>query len=318
MRIVFMGTPEFSVPALEQLIQSEHQVVAIYTQPDSPLGRGRASAPSPVKRAALKYGLEVHQPVRLRDPGEVERLVALKPNMIVVSAFGQLLPQSFLNIPPLGCLNIHPSLLPKYRGASPIAAAILAGDDKTGATIILMDAGLDTGPIVSQIMVDIEPQDTAESLSKKLARASARLLAETIPLWAEQLLTPHPQDERSASYTKPLTKENGIIDWHLGATEIWRRVRAFYPWPGCYSWWKGKLLKLLEAIPLSNKKEDLIPGLVIALPSDHPAVVGVETGEGILGLLRVQLEGKKALPAAEFLRGQSDFVGSILDGETRI
>ncbi len=315
MRVVFMGTPEFSVPALEQLVQSEYEAVAVYTQPDKPEGRGRVPAPSPVKRVALEHGLEVLQPATLRDPAEVERLAALKPDVIVVAAFGQILNQSVLDIPGFGCLNIHPSLLPTYRGASPIPAAIIAGDQDTGVTIMLMDAGMDTGPILSQIIVGIESEDTTASLTIRLAQAGARLLAETLPLWFDRCLTPQPQDGSRASYATPITKKDGAIDWRLSANDIWRRVRAFYPWPGCYTRWQGRLLGIHEAVPL-HKKGSMVPGRVIALASGQPAVVAVETGDGILGLLSVQLGGKRAMPAAEFLRGQSGFVGDILGSES--
>jgi len=311
MRIVFMGTPEFSVPPLEYLVRSEYHIVGVYTQPDRPTGRGRAMEQSPVKRVALVQGLEVFQPVKLRNPDEVRRLAALKPDLILVAAFGQILPQSVLDIPPFGCLNIHPSLLPKYRGATPIPSAILAGESETGVTIMLMDAGMDTGPVISQIIVGIEPQDTTESLTNRLAQAGVRLLGEALPLWFDRSLKTQPQDGSRATYTSPITKEDGVINWQMSAEEISRRVRAFYPWPGCYTWWQGKLLKILEAITL-HKDRDLVPGKVVALASDQPAVVGVGTGGGILGLLRVQLEGKRALTAAEFLLGQRAFVGSTL------
>ena len=311
MRVVFMGTPEFSVPALEQLVLSGYRVIAVYTQPDRPVGRGRTPAFSSVKSIALKHGLEVLQPVTLREAAEVEHLAALKPDVIIVAAFGQILPQSILDIPPFGCLNIHPSLLPKYRGATPIPSVILAGDEDTGVTIMLLDAGMDTGPTLSKFVVEIEPQDTTESLTPRLARAGARLMSETLPLWLDGSLTPMPQDEGSATYTVPIVKEDGDIDWHTGAEEIWRRVRAFYPWPGCYTWWRGRMLKIVGAIPL-HKAGDLEPGRVASLGAGQTAVVGVETGDGILGLLKVQLEGKRALPAEEFMRGQRDFVGDIL------
>ena len=311
MRIVFMGTPEFSVAPLEYLVRSEYQVVGVYTQPDRPTGRGRTLEQSPVKKVALAQGLEVFQPVRLRNPDEVQRLAALKPDLILVAAFGQILPQSALDIPPFGCLNIHPSLLPKHRGATPIPSAILAGESETGVTIMLMDAGMDTGPIISQIIVGIEPQDTTESLTNRLAQAGVRLLGEALPLWLDRSLKPQPQDGNRATYTSPITKEDGVINWQMSAEEISRRVRAFYPWPGCYTWWQGKLLKILEAVTL-HKDADLLPGKVVALALGQPAVVGVETGGGILGLLRVQLEGKRALTAAEFLSGQRTFVGSTL------
>ncbi len=315
MRIVFMGTPGFSVPALEYLVKSEYRVAGVYTQPDRPTGRGRTLEQSPVKKIALEYGLEVFQPVKLRNSEEVQRLAALKPDLILVAAFGQILPQSVLDIPPFGCLNIHPSLLPRYRGATPIPSALLDGDKETGVTIMLMDAGTDTGSIVSQIIVGIEPQDTTESLSNRLAQAGVRLLAETLTLWFDRSLKPQPQDGSKATYTTPITKEDGVINWQMSAEEISRRVRAFYPWPGCYTWWQGKLLKILEAVAL-HKDRDLSPGKVIALAPGQPAAVGVETGEGVLGLIRIQLEGKRALTAAEFLLGQRTFVGSTLGSKS--
>jgi len=315
MHIVFMGTPEFSVSPLEYLVGSEYQVVGVYTQPDRPTGRGRALEQSPVKKVALEHGLEVFQPPKLRNPEEVQRLAALKPDLILVAAFGQILPQSVLDIPPFGCLNIHPSLLPKYRGATPIPSAILGGDSETGVTIMLMDAGMDTGPIISQIIVGTEPQDTAGSLTTRLAQAGVRLLGEVLPLWFERSLKPQPQDVSKATYTSPIAKEDGIINWQTSAEEISRRVRAFHPWPGCNTWWQGKLLKILEAVAL-HKAGNLVPGKVIALASGQPAVVGVETGDGVLGLLRVQLEGKRALTAAEFLLGQRTFVGSTLGSKS--
>ncbi len=312
-RVVFMGTPEFSVPALEQLSRDEYEVVAVYTQPDKPEGRGRVLTPSPVKKAALRQRLEVLQPVSLRDHAEAERLAALRPDVVVVAAYGQILPQRILDIPAFGCLNIHPSLLPGYRGATPIPAAILAGDEDTGVTIMLMDAGMDTGPVISQFVVGIEPEDTTASLTVRLAQAGARLLEETLPLWLDRSLAPQPQDESKATYTTPVAKKDGAIDWRLSASEIWRRVRAFNPWPGCYTLWQGKLLRIHEAVPL-HKESDTVPGLVIALESGNPPMVGVETGDGILGLLTVQLEGKRAIPALEFLRGQRDFEGAVLGG----
>ena len=315
MRIVFMGTPEFSVPPLEYLIKSEYQVVGVYTQPDKPTGRGRTLEQLPVKRVALQHGLELFQPVKLRNPDEVARLAALKPDLILVAAFGQILPQSVLDIPKFGCLNIHPSLLPEYRGATPIPAAILVGDKETGVTIMLMDAGMDTGPIISQIIVGIESDDTTESLTTRLAQAGVRLLGEALPLWFEGSLKPQPQDGSKATYTKPVTKDDGTIDWQMSAVEISRRIRAFHPWPGCYTWWQGKLLKVLEAVAL-HKEGSLTPGKVVDLASGQPAVVGVETGDGILGLLRIQLEGKRALTASEFLLGQRAFVGSTLGSKS--
>jgi len=308
MRIVFMGTPAFAVPTLERLLQSEHEVVAVYTQPDMPSGRGRQLTPSPVKQVALEHGLTVLQPPRLRTPSQVEQLASLRPDVIVVAAFGQILPQKVLDIPPFGCLNVHPSLLPRHRGASPIASAILAGDEYTGVTIMLLDAGMDSGLILAQRRVAIEPEDTTGTLATKLAQVGAELLIETLDLWLNRQLVPQPQDETKATYSQPVAKEEGEIDWQLPGGEIWRRVRAFQPWPGCYTRWQGKILKILEARPAPGKGE---PGRVVSLEGKG-FVVGVYTGDGVLGLLRLQMEGKRAMTAAEFVRGQRGFIGAVL------
>ncbi|MFP3974600.1 MAG: methionyl-tRNA formyltransferase [Dehalococcoidia bacterium] len=309
MRIVFMGTPEFSVPALKKLIASEHDIIAVYTQMDKPAGRGKAPTPPPVKKVAEENGLTVFQPKSLRD--EAGRLRSLAPDIIVVAAFGQILPQSVLDIPGLGGLNIHPSLLPKYRGASPIASAILSGNEETGVTIMLMDTGMDTGPILAQRRIPIDSEDTAESLEGKLAEAGAELLMKALPEWAEGRITPQPQRDEEANYTSPLSKADGKMDWNLSAGELWRRVRALYPWPGCYTRWQGKMLKVLDAVPVPST-EGASPGVVVSLPDGAPAPVGVGTGEGILGLRRIQLEGKKAMSANDFLRGQRGFIGAKL------
>jgi methionyl-tRNA formyltransferase len=313
MRVVFMGTPEFAVPILASLIRSEHQVVAVYTQPDKPAGRGQRLVPSAVKRLALEYRLPILQPLSLRQPQEVEKLATLKPEIIVVAAFGQLLPQSILDIPPLGCINVHPSLLPQHRGPSPITAAILAGDEVTGVSIMLMDRGFDTGPILAQSQIAISPQDTAGSLRDKLAQLGAQLLMQTLPLWLGGCLAPQPQDEQRATYSRLITKEEGGMDWHLSAVQLERRVRAFQPWPGCYTRWHGKVLKIIEALPSPGEQQTDI-GRVLAMKPSCGACVGVQTGEGILGFLRVQLEGRRAMAIEEFLRGQRGFVGALLPG----
>jgi len=310
-----MGTPDFGVPALVGLVESGYEVVAVYTQPDRPSGRGRALLYSAVKTAAVEHGLDVLQPATLRSPDETERLAALKPDLVVVAAYGLILPRSILDVPGHGCINVHPSLLPRYRGATPVPAAILAGDEDTGVTIMLMDEGMDTGPVLSQFVVGVEPDDTTGSLTARLARAGARLLNETIPLWLDGSLVPQPQDESQATYTAPISKRDGAIDWHLPASVIERRVRAFNPWPGCYTRWRGRLLRIHEAVSL-HKEGAALPGRVKEMEPGQPAIVGVETGEGIIGLLSVQLEGKRAMSAAEFLRGQRDIVGGLLVGET--
>jgi len=306
MRLVYMGSPEYSVPSLEGLISSEHQVVAVFTQPDKPAGRGRAPAFPVVKIAALRHGIEVRQPKSFKEPDAIESLAQLSPDVIVVAAYGKILPEEVLTIPPFGCINLHPSLLPRHRGPAPIQGAILAGDEYTGVSIMLMDRGVDSGPILSQRRVAIEPDDTTESLSHKLAKISAQLLAETLPLWLSHSITPQPQ-EGDATYTRFLSKDEGEINWHLPAPEIWRRVRAFHPWPGSYTRWQGKVLKVLEVFPLPGERGQ--PGRVIPLGGGQ---VGAQTGDGVLGIRRVQLEGRRAMTAEEFVRGQRDFVGAML------
>jgi len=306
-----MGTPEFAVPSLEALIHSDYQVVAVYTQPDRRAGRGQQIMSSPVKQLALSQGLDVVQIEKFKVAGTIERLTALAPDLIVVAAFGLLLPMEVLNLPKFGCVNVHPSLLPRHRGASPVVTAILQGDETTGVTIMLLDAGMDTGHILNQREVPITDEDTTGSLGIKLARVGAQLLIETLPLWIEGRIKPRPQDESGASYSKMINREDGEIDWRLSTQGLWRRVRAFDPWPGSYARWRDKRLKLIKVLPLYGEKSDE-PGKVIALPPSAPVTVGVETGNGVLGLVRLQLEGKRELGAEEFVRGQRDFIGSHL------
>ena len=309
-----MGTPKFALPALNRLADSEYEVVAVYTQPDEPAGRGRKTVPTAVKAAALDHGLILRQPAFLKEPGEVEKLAELQPAVIVVAAYGQLLPQSVLDIPPFGCVNIHPSLLPRHRGPSPVAAAILAGDEVTGASIMLMDKGMDTGAVLAQREWAISADDTTETLTDKLAEVGAQLLMETLPLWLESRITPQPQDNGKATYSKMVTKEDGQIDWRRPALELWRMVRAFQPWPGCYTKWQGKQLKIIEATPMAVYAGETVTGeagRVIALDGKEVAF-GVATPAGILGVLKVQLEGKRVMPSAEFLRGQRQFIGEVL------
>jgi len=309
-----MGTPEFGVPCLEHLILNQYQVVAVYTQPDKPAGRGRAPVSSPVKGAALRWKLPVLQPASLKSEEAVVQLAEFHPDVIIVAAYGQILPQSVLDIPKYGCINVHPSLLPRFRGASPVAAAILAGDDFTGVSIMLMEPGLDTGPILARAQIPVSARDTTGSLTDKLSQVGARLLQEVLLRWLRGELTPQPQNEDKATYSSPITKGEGEVNWHLPAKDIWRRVRAFQPWPGCYTRWRGKRLEIIEAVPLPQTGTFGV-GQVVALPPDlgmPEAAFGVCTGAGILAVLRVQLEGKRAMSAAEFLRGQRQFIGVIL------
>jgi len=312
LRIVFMGSPEFAVPALEHLVLDGYDIVAVYTQPDRPAGRGRATVPLPVKNTAVKMGLPVFQPESFRSAEAVARLAELKPDVIVVCAFGQMLPQAVLDIPPYQCVNVHFSLLPRHRGASPVAAAILAGDEFTGVSIQLVRKKLDTGPVLARAAIPISPRDNTGSLTEKLALVGAHLLQEALTGWLYDEITPRPQNEDEATYFSQINKGEGKIDWNLSAVEIWRRTRAFYPWPGCYTTWRGKQLKIIEATALPGEI-DTEAGRVMSLPG-RGVGLGIGTGEGVLSVLRVQLEGKKAMSAAEFLRGQRDFIGVVLPG----
>ena len=308
-----MGTPEFAVPSLEHLILNRYQVVAVYTQPDKTAGRGRSLVSSPVKMAAINWKLPVVQPVSVKEAGVVAQLADFTPDVIVVAAFGQILPPAVLDIPTYGCINIHPSLLPEFRGASPVAAAILAGSEFTGVSLMLMDRGLDIGPVLARAQISISVWDTTGSLTSKLSLAAAQLLLEVLPGWFRGEITPRPQDDAKASYSSVFSKKDGEIDWQLSAADIWRRVRAFHPWPGCYTRWQGRQLKILEAVPLPgpSRMGSIEAGQVVALNREG-VVFGVSTGDGILGVSRVQLEGKRVVSATEFLRGQRQFIGARL------
>jgi len=308
-----MGTPEFAVPSLEHLVLNRHQVVAVYTQPDKVAGRGRTFVSSHVKLSALKLGLPIVQPDNFRKPETVAELAALEPDIIVVAAYGQILPQSLLDIPSGGCINIHPSLLPRYRGTSPVAAAILSGDPFAGVTIMLMKAKLDTGPVLLQTQTAISSADTTGSLSEKLSLVSAQLLLETLPRWVNGELLPRPQEDAGVSYTSLLTRQDGEIDWSLPAENLWRKVRAYQPWPGCFTTWRGKQLKFLQAVPLPDRK-GIKPGQVVTLDLNNTEV-GVGTGNGILGIVKLQLEGKKAMPSPEFVRGNRNLIGAVLPSD---
>ncbi len=308
-RVVFLGTPEFGVPVLEALVQ-HHEVVAVVTQPDRCAGRGRGELRvPPVKRAAVARGLAVLQPVSLRrDRAAVEALRQAQADVFVIASFGQILRPEVLALPRRGCIGVHASLLPKLRGAAPIPMAILNGDDETGISLMLTDAGVDTGPIIAQRRLPIAPRDTAETLGDKLAHLGAELLIETLPAWLEGRIAPRPQDESQATYAPPLRKEDGIIDWRASAQAIDRRIRALTPWPGAPICWAGTSLRLLRARPIAEWRGEGPPGRVVAWEGE----IGVATGEGLLALEMVQLAGKRALDVRAFARGQRRFVGSIL------
>jgi len=261
---------------------------------------------------AQEFGLHVLEPKSLRTPETLAELQALKPDVIIVAAFGQILPVSVLELPPFGCLNVHASLLPRWRGAAPVAAAILAGDDATGVTIMHMDAGLDTGPILSQRSLSIAPDDTRESLTARLAQLGADLLRDTLPAWFAGDLEPRPQNEALATHAPQIKKEEGRINWSESADAIARRVRAFHPWPGAFTHWQGKSLKILRASVIdswqSEQKHDLLPGTIVA-GAEGLAVIA---GRGVLQLCEVQLAGKRPVAADVFARGARGFVGARL------
>jgi methionyl-tRNA formyltransferase len=313
--LIFMGTPEFSVQILERLIKSGHQISAVYTRPDSTAGRGQKMTSPAIERVTTAEQLEIYQPTSIKQPDEIKRIRKLSPDAIVVAAFGQILPDETLEIPPFGCINVHPSLLPHHRGPSPVASAILAGDEITGVTIMLIESRVDAGPILAQAQLPVLPDDTTGSLSNKLAQAGAELLDKTLPRWFKGELNPQPQNDGDATYSKLLTKEDGEIDWRLSATEIWHRVRAFQPWPGCYTWWRGRRLKVIEAAPIPGKHEAGI-GHVVSPKSDENAIA-VQTGDGLLELRQVQLEGKRPMKGVEFSRGQRDFIKSLLASKSK-
>jgi methionyl-tRNA formyltransferase len=319
MAIIFLGTPAFAVASLRRLVDEGLDIAAVYTQPDRPAGRGRRTASPPVKTAALEMGLTLHQPATLRDSSVLAELASFRPEVGVGVAYGQILRQEVLEIPRKGIVNVHPSLLPRHRGATPIPAAILAGDDETGVTIMLMDPGMDSGPILAQRRFPIEDRDTAGTLTEKLAPIAADLLAETLPLWLNDKIDPQPQDHSLATKAPLLKKEHGAIDWSLPAIDVWRRVRAYNPWPGAHTMVDGTLLRVWEAWPLPQGTD--APGTVVALsaeqrdslpPGADQGAFGVGTGDGVLAVLTAQREGRRVLSASEFLRGMRDFIGRKL------
>jgi methionyl-tRNA formyltransferase len=309
-RVVFMGTPDFAVPVLTALIGG-CRVVGVVTQPDRPAGRGRQMTMSPVKRVALERDLSLLQPRSLRAPAALAQLAAWEPHVIVVAAFGQILRQDVLDLPPHGCLNVHASLLPRWRGAAPVSAAILTGDEITGVTIMEMDAGLDTGPILARREESIRADDTAATLEERLAQLGADLLVETLPAYLAGALQPRPQPEEGVTYAERLRKRDGRVDWSRPAVELDRQMRAFTPWPGAFTTLHGQRLKLLRATPLPNWRGGAPPGTVVALDDG----VAVATGEGALCLEEVQLAGRRRMDIAAFLCGQRDCIGSCLGVE---
>lgn len=301
MRVIFMGTPDFAVGTLEALVRSEHEIVGVVTQPDKPKGRGKAMQFTPVKEVAVRENIPVFQPRRVREPEVVETLRELNADVIVVVAFGQIIPESILKLTPYGCINVHGSLLPKYRGAAPIQWAVIDGEKESGITTMQMDAGLDTGDMLLKKIIPLEEKETGGSLFDKLSTAGAELLIETLKALEEGTVTPEKQGESPTAYAKMLTKDMGNIDWNQDAAAIERLIRGLNPWPSAYTRLNGKTLKIWEACVLDTEsgKE---PGTVIKAEKDQ---LLIQTGKGVLGVEELQLEGKKRMDTAAFLRGYS-------------
>ncbi|MCS6816460.1 MAG: methionyl-tRNA formyltransferase [Blastocatellia bacterium] len=316
MRVIFMGTPEAAVPTLQRIL-SEHEVLAVFTQPDRPVGRHQVLTPPPVKEVAQAHGIPVYQPEKLKTNEEVHALIrALSPEVIVVVAYGKILPGWLLSIPPLGCVNVHFSLLPKYRGAAPVQWAIAMGETVTGVTTMLMDEGLDTGPILLQRACEIGPEETAPEVTERLAHMGAELLSETLEGLRVGRIEPKPQEEAQASWAPLLRREHGWVDWTLPAEAIRNRIRGFQPWPGAWTTLHGARLILWKAqADVGRPGEELSfpPGTVSAIERDAFVVA---CGEGTrLRITEVQLEGRRRLPAGEFLKGARLSVGLRLGQE---
>ena len=322
--ITFLGTPAFAVPTLRAL----HGVgypLHVVTQPDRPAGRGGRLTPPPVKAAALELGLPISQPPTLRDPAAVAAIRAGAPAALVVVAYGEILRRDVLALAAHGCLNVHPSLLPRWRGPTPIPAALLAGDPVTGVTVMLMDAGMDSGPILAQERVPVGPDETGATLSARLAERGAALLVATLARWLDGAIIPQPQDPAAVTLSRLLRRDDGALDWQCPAEELARQVRAYTPWPGTFTWWAGRRLKVLSAAAQSRSFgdelagalwADTLPGTVVPLSTPAgDALLAVRAGEGWLALDQVQLEGRGPVAAIALLAGYPGLAGSTLGGE---
>ena len=313
MRIVFMGTPDFSVPALKALVEAGHQVIAVVTQPDKPKGRGKEVQMTPVKIQAMEYGIPVYQPAKVREASFVEVLQGMEADVYVVIAFGQLLPKAVLELPKYGCINIHASLLPKYRGAAPIQWCVIDGERETGITTMMMDVGLDTGDMLEKTVIPIEEKETGGSLHDKLSLAGGALILSTLKKLEEGTLVRTPQTDEGTCYAKMLTKSLGDIDWNQSAVSIERLIRGLNPWPSAYTLWNGKTIKIWSADVTTGREAaaflsesglpsetGITPGTVVC--SDKHSLV-VCTGDGLLSVRELQMEGKKRMDTPAFLRG---------------
>ena len=309
LKIVFMGTPGFAVPVLTALIDAGHDIAGVYTQPDRPSGRGRRSRPSGIKALAMELGLRVFQPESLRRDEVARRdLASLGPDLIVVAAYGLYIPADVLATPLLGCLNIHPSLLPLYRGPSPVASAILNGDSLTGVTVMVVTERMDAGPIVAQRETPIGPEENTPELTARLFEGGAGLLLEVLPGWRRGDVRSRDQDESQTTVTRRLTRDDGLIDWSRPAEEIARRARAYDPWPGSFTYWQGRMLKLSKVAVIPNPTRNAGPGEVVTIPGG----IGIGTADRLISPGSLQIEGRRPVAAPDFARGQRDFVGSTL------
>lgn len=308
MRIVFMGTPASAAATLETLLGGPNEVVGVVTQPDRPAGRGQATMPSPVRRTASAAGIPVLTPRKMKDPGLLEHLRGWRPDLVAVVAYGRILPGAILDLPPLGCVNVHYSLLPRYRGAAPMQWAILEGEAVTGVTTIRLVAEMDAGPILLSEEVAMEPDETAASLEARLVPVGARLLMATLDGVGRGSFKPRPQDPAGVTFAPVLRKEDGMIDWVRPAPEIERRIRAFTPWPSAFTHWEGRRVKVHGASPAAADAAHRAeaPGTVVRADTDG---VSVATGDGVLLLTELQMEGRKRMPADAFLRGAGLRVG---------
>lgn len=309
MRILFMGTPDFSVPTLECLAASRHEVIGAVTQPDKPKGRGKTLAMPPVKEKALELGIPVYQPVKVRDTEYVELIKELKPDVAVVIAFGQILSKEVLDLPVYGCVNIHASLLPKYRGAAPIQWAVINGEKETGITTMMMDEGIDTGDMLEKLVIPVDPQETGGSLFDKLSLAGGELILSTLDKLENGTLVRMPQGEEGVSHVKMIKKSMGDIDWNQEAVFIERLTRGLNPWPSAYTRLNGKIIKIWHAEVLDEEYEGLC-GQVVSVEKDR---LLIKTGKGTLAVCCLQPEGKKRMDADAFLRGYPVLEGTILE-----
>jgi len=302
MRIIYAGTPDFAVPALQALLNSEHEVIAVYTQPDRPAGRGKKLRASPVKQVAQAAGVSVYQPEALKSPEVQQELSELQPDLMVVAAYGLLLPRAVLDAPQYGCINIHASLLPRWRGAAPIHRAILAGDEVTGVTIMQMAEGLDTGDMLYKLETAISATDNTASLHDRLADMGAKGILVVLDQISQGMLSPESQDESLATYAKKLSKQESVIDWQQEAAAIVRKIHAFNPWPVAQTGYDGTVIRIWDAVAIDQSAGADI-GQVIA--EDKTQGIQVQAGMGTVCLTRLQLPGGKPLTAAEFLNGRS-------------